>query len=308
MTEADLQQCVKDSLRAAGLLQYLDEDESQFLEFPDGWFAEIVIKDGSKLPEVETILRRLKADLQRKQAIELDEIVRPVWGVAKIERIGPSVSFPGLEPAVRFAVTLRSGGLSCAVVVDVTEAALGMMRERVSQTKAPQDAALEEVVGEFVKLQVSHGGTNYWDPRKDPRLELNAAAFMYLMGHRDALRRLKGEIKVIFGARSENEILGLGSTSPGQADSRRDQIRAFAQSLEFAGVRIEDFDNALLYLPAPGGAFQPGQRLPTSNRELYETLFDEEKQELRSHYLLRVHEAMEDYPDLKKEFPKVFSN
>ena len=305
MTVADLEQSVRDSLREAGLLQYLEEQETQFLEFPDGWFAEVVVRDGSKLREVEKIVEGFKTDLKH-HGIELDEIVRPLWQVTKVERLGPSVSFPGLEPAVRFAITLQSGSLTCNVTVDVTEAALGMIRERLKETKAPEDAALQEIVTEFMKMQLWHGGTSYWDPRRDSRLELDAGALMYLFGRRDAFKRLKEGIDDIFGGRTEDQILGTGTGARTQAQTRKEQIRAFVQTIEFAGVKARDFENALLYLPGPGGPFRPGQKLPTSNRELYVTLFDDEKDDLRSYYLKQVDAAEEDYPELRNEFPKVF--
>lgn len=305
MTSVEIERSIKEELRAADLLKYVDPEQEQFLQFPDGFFAELVLSDGSKVAEVESVIRGVKERL-RTEGVELDEIVRPVWNVAKIERAGPSVSFPGLEPAIRFNVALQSGGLSCDVKVDFTEGALELTRKKLHDTKAPEDMALRELVNEFMKLQLAQGGQSFWDPRRDSRLELDAAAFMYLMGHRDALKMLKAEIDAVFGGRTEDQILGLGSGSPEQANGRLDQIRGFVQGLDFSAVRIEDFENALLYLPGPGGAFRPGQRLSTSNRELYETLFDDEKADLRSIYLSRVREALEDYPELKKEFPKVF--
>jgi hypothetical protein len=293
MTVADLEHSVRGSLRQAGLLQYLDEEETQFLEFPDGWFAELVVKDGSKVREVESVVQRFKADLRREQAVELDEIVRPVWRLAKIERVGPSVSFPELEPAVRFAAGLQSGSLSCNVTVDVTEAALGVIRERVKRTGAPEDAALLEVVGEFVKFELAHGGKSYWDPRRDSRLELNAGALMYLFGQRDAYERLKQSIDEVFNP-------GMGS--------RKESVERFVRSMNYAnGMRkIGRFQDAL-DLPDPGGAYSSGQRLPTSNYEFFKLLFDDEKRELESYYLDQVAKAEKDFPDLKTQFPAVFN-
>jgi hypothetical protein len=293
MTGTDLEKSVKESLRAADLLQYVDEGESQFLEFPDGLFAELVVKDGSKLPAVENIVQRFKADLHRSQEVELDEIVRPVWSVAKIERMGPSVSFPGLEPAVRFTVVLQSGSLSCTVEVDVTEAALGMIRERLNETKAPEDAALQEIVSEFMKMQLSHGGRSYWDPRRDSRLELNAAAMMYLFGRRDAYERLKQSIDEIF--------------SP-TVGSRKETVESFIRSMSYAqgGRKIRRFQDALTDLPGPGGAYKPGERLPRGNYELYELLFDDEKRDLESYYLDQVAKAEKDFPNLRDVFRAVF--
>jgi len=308
MTVGDLEQSVRGALREADLLQYLDDHQTQFLEFPDGWFAEIVVKDGSKLSDVARVVQRHKEQLRQTDAADLDEIVRPVWDVAKVERAGPSVSFPGLEPAVRFNVELRSGSLACNVDVDVTEGALGLIREKLRDTKAPEDKALIELVHEFMKLQLSYGGESYWDPRRSSRSELNATAFMYMMGHRDAMLRLKAAIGRVLGGRTEDQILGLDGRSAVAPEDRPESVRDFAQSLEFGGVTAWDFENALLYLPGPGGAFRPGQRLPTSNREFYEALFEDEKSELKSFYLSHVNQLLEDYPELKQEFPKVFTN
>ncbi len=292
MTVIDLEQSVKDSLRQAGLLEYLDEQETQFLEFPGSWFVEIVVKDGSKLAEVESIVQKFKANLQRNQAVELDEIVRAQWNVAKIERVGASVSFPGLEPAVRFTAVLESGSLSCIVTVDVTEAAIGVTREKVGKTKVSEEAALREIVGEFMRLQLSHGGASYWDPRRDSRLELNAAALMYLFGHRDAYERLKQSIDEIF-----NPTVG----------SRKELVKSVVKLMHYGRRKIRCFRDALTDLPGPGRSYSPGQRLPTSNYEFYELLFDEEKCELESYYLDQVARAEKDYPDLKSQFPSVFN-
>lgn len=295
MTVIDLEQSVKGSLKAANLLQYLDEEQSQFLEFPEGWFAELALKDGSKLTEVEAILQKFKVDLRRNQAIELDEIVRPIWSVSKIERVGPSVSFPSLESAVRFSVGLQSGSMPCTVTVDITEAALALIREKLRDTKAPEDAAVEELAREFVRLWLSHGGTSFWDPRRDSRLELNAPAFMYLMGHRDAYDRLKKSIdsalrldKGLLKEKTTEEIL----RGP---DLKLKSVEAFAKQLSDAQVKIMDFDRVLPYLPGTG------------NDELYPALLDFEKDNLKNYYLESVRKTEKDFPELKQQFPAVFN-
>jgi hypothetical protein len=295
MTVIDLEQSVKGSLRTANLLQYLDEEQSQFLDFPDGWFAEIVVKDGSMLPKIETILQGFKTGLKRDQGIELSEIVRPIWNISKIERVGPSVSFPGLEPAVRFSVGLQSGSLPCTVRVDITEAALALIREKLRDTKAPEDAAVYELVQEFVRLWLSHGGTSFWDPRQESRLELNAPAFMYLMGHRDAYERLKKSVdsalkldKGLLKQKTTEEIL----RGP---DWNRKSVEAFARQLADAQVKSADFERVLSCLPGTG------------NGELYSALLDFEKDNLKNYYLDSVRKAEEDYPDLKQQFPSVFN-
>lgn len=305
MTITDLEQSVRGKLQEAGLLQYLDEDKTQFIEFPDGWFAEIVVKDGSKLLDVERIVERYKENLRRNEAGELDEIVRPVWTIEKIERIGPGVSFPGLQPGIRFSVLLQSGTLSCRVMVDVTEGALTLIREKLSETKAPEDAALHEIVREFTNLWLSQGGTSYWDPRRDARLELDAAAFMYLIGHRDPVRRLRGAIDSVFGRLSQDEIW---DELKGKRDKRLDRVRSFFSTLQRRGVAIEDFENALSFLGSGDERPESQSDSPNPvNRELYLMLLDFEKGELSKFYQEQVEKNLKDFPQLKSEFPGLFA-
>ena len=75
MTSFELGNLIKDRLAAAGLAQYLDEAKEQYLEFPDGFFAEVVLKDGAKLSEAQRIVKSIEEEL-RKQGVELDAIVR----------------------------------------------------------------------------------------------------------------------------------------------------------------------------------------------------------------------------------------
>lgn len=291
MTTVEIERSIKEELRAADLLKYVDPEQEQFLQFPDGFFAEVVLNDGSKVAEVESVIRGVKERL-RTEGVELDEIVRPIWKVAKIERGGPSVSFPGLEPAVRFRVALESGSLVCHVTVDVTEGALALIREKLHDTKAPEDLALIELVHEFMKMELSLGGQSYWDPRRDSRLELDAGAFMYLMGRRDSFERLKASIEAVFDAPQHLRLTA---------------IRNFLRLVSMGGRKAYNFESVLADLPGPGGAFRPGDRLPTSNYELYSTLFDSEREVLTRFFLDHLQKAEIDFPELKSEFPDVLS-
>ena len=60
MTSTELERVVREKLKAAGLSEAIDEHGSQFLEFPDGLFAELVLNDGSKLVDVERVARELR--------------------------------------------------------------------------------------------------------------------------------------------------------------------------------------------------------------------------------------------------------
>ena len=295
MTTVELERSIKERLKSEDLLKYVNERQEQFLEFPDGFFVEIVLEDGSKLGDVERVVQAIKEQLQ-KQGFQLDEIIRPLWRVSKVERIGPAVSVSGgLKAALRFNALLESGNLKCTVAVDVTNAALDMIKEELRHEKVAkagrkgtQDLALTEVVKEFLRLQLSLGGTSYWDPMRYPSQELNAAAFMYLMGRRDAFQRLEREIDVVFGAPKNIRI---------------SRIRDF---LNLGRARSRDLEQVLGDLPGPGGAFRPGQKVPTSNYELYSTLLDSEKQKLKRYYSEQLDKAGKDFPELRKEYPKVF--
>lgn len=306
MKTIDVEQSIRGSLQEAGLLQYLDEDKSQFLEFQDGWFVEIVVKDGSKLPAVESIIQKCKEQLRGKESGELTEIVRPSWTVAEINAHGPSVSFPGLQRAIRFSVVLQSGSLNCTVTVDVTEGALALIREKLHSTEAPEEMALKELVREFMKMQLALGGESYWDPRRDSRLEFDAAAFMYLMGRRDPVRRLQGAIDSVFGRVSQEEIW---DELKGKRDQRLGRVRSFFSTLQRRGVAIQHFEEALPYLSQnqEGRGHQTDSPNPM-NAELYSMLLDFEKGDLKKFYMELVDKNLKDFPQLRNEFPDLFAN
>src|SRR5215831_13592551 len=120
MTSFELGNLIKRRLGDAGLAQDLNESEEQYLEFPEGFFAEIVLKDGSKLPEAQRLLNSIEEEL-RKQGVELSAIVRAMWEIVEVEKAG--MSPPGSAGIQRFVATLRSGNRECKVTVRVTSGA-----------------------------------------------------------------------------------------------------------------------------------------------------------------------------------------
>lgn len=188
MTSIELEKLIKDRLGVAGLAQYLDEGKEQYLEFPDGFFVEIVLKDGSRLPEAQRIVKGIAEEL-RKQGVELHAIVRAIWEVVGVQSAG--MAPPGSGGFHRFIATLQSGGRECTVTVEVTGLALaeilnafraGSLRECGSD----EQTALSGIVREFARLELSHGGESYWDPTLDHELILNENALSYLMIHSPA--------------------------------------------------------------------------------------------------------------------------
>jgi hypothetical protein len=177
MTSTELEKAIREALTSAGLWQAVDEYRSQFLEFPDGFFAEIVLNDGSKLANVESIVQEVEGIL-RKQGTELHPIVRANWAVRNVE--GPRAA----RGAWAFPATLVSGGLTTDVEVDVDQFAIDAIRRKlVAGGQQEENAIMKEVVREFLNLQLSLGGESYWDPIGDPKQELHEGAFLYLLGH-----------------------------------------------------------------------------------------------------------------------------
>lgn len=186
MTSTELETLIREELTAAGLWEVVDQHKSQFLEFPDGLFAELVLNDGFRLVDVERIARELRESLKKKD-VELDVIVRSVWTVQEIGDPRPAIGVSGgIRAAWAFPAALFSGGLTKQVEVHVTQAAIDEIRSRLAgpSTKSlDEKAVMKEVVKEFLKLQLSLGGESYWDPMRYPQQELNEAAFLYLLGH-----------------------------------------------------------------------------------------------------------------------------
>jgi hypothetical protein len=83
MTSTEVEKLIREALNTVGLWQVVDQYKSQFLEFPDGFFAEIVLNDGSKLVDAEGVVRQVEENL-RKQRTELDVIVRANWTVKEV--------------------------------------------------------------------------------------------------------------------------------------------------------------------------------------------------------------------------------
>jgi hypothetical protein len=181
VTTTKLEELIKERFAAAGLAESLDEEQEQYLEFPDGFFAELVLKDASELARAKRVVRAAREELE-KQGIELNAIVRPRWeyrGVASIVQ--------GANPLV-FRATLQSGKRSQQVTVNVTRPAYELIRKRVmDRVGGTEDDVISEalrVVSSFLHAELSRGGEAYWDPLEDPERELNEEALMYVYGER----------------------------------------------------------------------------------------------------------------------------
>lgn len=186
MTASELERLLQQELGKVDLWDSVDQHKSQFLEFPDGLFAEIVFVDGSRLPQGERVLQEVKWVL-REKGVELDAIVRAAWSVQSIGDPGPARGLSGgIRAAWAFPVTLVSGQATTPVEVDVTYLAVLEIRNKLlggSEGSQDEKGVMKEVVREFLKLELSLGGESYWDPIRYPQRELNEAALSYLLLH-----------------------------------------------------------------------------------------------------------------------------
>jgi len=187
MTSFELGNVIRRRLGDAGLAQDLNESEEQYLEFPEGFFAEIVLNDGSKLRHVERAVKSVEEEL-RKQGIHVDAIVRAKWELVSVTKV---VTYPVPGTGQRFAATLRSGAAECKVTVKVTSGAdnhlyAAFRNGGLREYGDDRDAVLREIVSELVRFELSHGGESYWDPISHPELTLNEDALEYLTMQRPA--------------------------------------------------------------------------------------------------------------------------
>jgi hypothetical protein len=295
MKTAELETILWDKLKSAGLEPVLDEEKSQFLDTSDGFFAEIVLNDGSKLAAAKRIVRTVKEEL-KEAGIQIDSIVRAVWRVKEVNFIGPARGVSGsLKAALEFEAILESGSRECPVSVEVTLGALNTLREKlalfekVGFAKWTQDGdadadTLRKVVKEFVALQLSFGGTSAWDPVLFPKLQVTEQAIVYLLPDSETYVRLKVAIDDFFDPRT---------------------IRLRLRTAERDKVKIGDFDRILPELSEvlSGGAYQGGQNLWRDAGSLYKSLGEVERRRLEHYYHSKVDQISQ---ALRQEFPGVF--
>ena len=184
MTSFELGNLIENRLAAAGLARDVDEGKEQYLEFPDGFFAEIVLKDGTRLPEAQRLIKSIEEELRTK-GIELDAIVRATWEVVAIRKAGPA---PGPANGQRFVATLRSGSRELEVRVDMPGVALAGVLAEFNQGGlrdfgADKDTVLNRIVSAFLRLELSLAGESYWDPLLYPERTLDENALQYVTMH-----------------------------------------------------------------------------------------------------------------------------
>jgi hypothetical protein len=293
MTFNQAEERLERQLRESDLVAILDRERSQFLDLQDQIFVEIVLNDATRLDDAEKIIRNLVREF-KDQGIHLDSVVRAVWEVVDVRHAGPSrTPDGGIRASSEFHVTLKSGTRTHRVIVDVfwgaaefLEQKFSLKSERSRRGSQVSNEMLANAVRSFVQHQLSAGGTSYWDPIRFPRLELNDAAMLFLMGQSTAFNELRQAISDAF----EPPV-----------------VETFVKSLEVSDVRIMDFEAVLPDLSNMlGGAYRPGATFSISASELFQRLDRSEQELLKSYFYTRVEMAKTEFPELVKNHPKVF--
>jgi len=299
MTESELEKLAIDRLTAAGIVSVLDRHHSQFLWVGEEFFAEVVLTDASKQADADRLMKEIAEEMHRT-GTRLEVVVRSIWQVGEIRYLGPArTPEGGLMTALDFRAHLRSGGKEIDVRVDVTIAALTVLRQRLGIEKfimhigwSPQKGDVsEEHIGAAVKVyletQLEQGGTSYWDPLLQSHLTLNEAAMSYVLGHSTAFQELHTAVTDAF--------------SPSVRKS-------FLQSLAMSKINIGDFVRVLPELSNMlGGAYKRGQQFSVSASELFNNLKQGERELLKAYFLARAQKLSSEEPELIKHYQTVFS-
>jgi hypothetical protein len=170
MAATDLQVQLEGRLNQAGLLPYLDEGESRFLDLEDDLFVELVARDSTKLSEFGRV-----AEAAKSENPKIKTLVRAHWEIRNVGQPVQAYDIPGTgapRTAVLYPVDLKSGEGAVRIWVEVTTlASMAFDHYRLDE---------KDIVTGFVVEQLSKGGASYWDPERFPRLEINADMAEYM--------------------------------------------------------------------------------------------------------------------------------
>jgi hypothetical protein len=175
MTATDIQAQTEGRLNQAGLLPYLDKNESRFVDLDEDFLVELVARDSTKLPEFGRV-----AEEVRSENPKVKTLVRAHWDIVGVGRPSPVYDPKTGAPrtAAQYPVDLRSGRGTTQIFVEVTTLASMVFKDHVCE--------VEQVVREFVAEQLSKGGASYWDPERFPQLEINGDRAEYIASKRSA--------------------------------------------------------------------------------------------------------------------------
>jgi hypothetical protein len=298
LTAPEINGIIADRLAAAGLTPILSKEQGQFFSFSEGFFVELALRDANRLSEVEAVVQSIREEL-RERGIKLEAIVRPIWKVLSVNYVDASRTPNGtLRAALQFKARLEAGSREAEVIVNVSIAALDILRKKLGKRNSlltfgwtPEqgdvdESTISQVVRSFLEESLSTGGTGYWDPTRYPSQELGEVAMSSLLGESRAFVDLRRAIDRALGPQSQDNFFK-------DLASRQAKIKKFEDVLP-------DLSNFL------GGAFRPGETLPTSSSELFSRLRQAEQKLLRHYYLKKVDVMLSRLPQLGQNFPNLF--
>jgi len=268
----EVQSIINTKLAEAGLLALVDQGHQRYTDFPEGLLVELAITDASRKEDFEEAMKSIQESL-KSSGIEIQVLIRPIWIIESTEYAGPSRSADGgIRTAVAIGVTLLSGTERCIVVVNVTLAAIDVIRHRLGIEKfyghfgwSPDKGdvsrrCLDQVVRSFIKADLSGGG----EPLINPVRDLNETDMHSLLGESTAFRDLRIAIHDAFLTPRSKQFV--------------DHLMAF-------DVNPRDFDQVLPRLADTfGGAFKPGDQFLVSANELYNRLRPAEQELLKCYF------------------------
>jgi len=176
MAVTDIQARLEGRLDQAGLLPYLDKEESRFVDLEDDFLVELVARDSTKLPEFGRIVDEIKSGNPKVKTL-----VRAHWEIEDVGQPVQAYDIPGTgapRMAVLYPVDLKSGQGAKRVWVEVTTLASMAFDYRKLNEKS--------IVKEFVAEQLSKGGASYWNPERSERLEISGDMAEYIASKRSA--------------------------------------------------------------------------------------------------------------------------
>jgi hypothetical protein len=284
LTLMEVESRLETKLEAAGLTPVLRLDLCQFIDLPTGFFVEIVLKDGSLLPQAKKVIAELRRELE-VAGLRLDDVVRATWTVSAsdVESLGPArASDGGIRSTERFRAKLVAGRGSCDVTVDVSTAAQEHLKEQLGQAHLSKDA-LVSLVRDFLELELSSGGKSYWDPLLHRELDLSAPAVSYLFKESFEYRELRSAIHDFFDPAF---------------------VRDSMEVLLKMEAKAEEFDAALPALTRQLRSVYGRNGSPvTTSTQLYRSLNDRERERITGLYVRKAKQVPQHVRD---QFPRLF--
>jgi hypothetical protein len=178
MAVTDIQAQLEGRLDQAGLLSYLDKEESRFVDLEDDFFVELVARDSTKLPEFGRIVEEIKSGNPRVKTL-----VRAHWEIVDVGRPEPVYDPKTGTPrtVASYPVDLKSGQGTKQIWVEVSTLASMVFKAGGFDVRS--------IVRDFVAEQLSKGGASYWDPERFPQLEINANMAEYIASRKSARKQ-----------------------------------------------------------------------------------------------------------------------